>query len=63
MCEPLLIGLLLQYIRYDPWQMGSSPKMHAMGGQFCKVLQESEMDASSLLCKLWKCCLDLQPGY
>ncbi len=59
MHEPLLIGILFPFIRCKPWQLRSTPKMHAVGRQLRQMLKETGVDASHFLREFWLCSIDL----
>ena len=56
MHEPILIGVLFPFIRCKPWQLRSTPKMHAVGSELRKVFKTPEMDAGNILRKFWVQC-------
>lgn len=60
MHEPLLIGLVFPFIRFNPWQLRGTPKMHAVGRELRRVFSESEMDVRNILCKFWTLCIELK---
>ena len=54
MLEPLIIGISFPFIRYKPWQLRSTPKMHAVGRELQGVWKSENVDARPVLRKLWK---------
>ena len=56
MHEPVLIGLLFPFLRFSPWQLRNTPKMHAMGRQLRGLLEGEDVDPCGLLRKFWEQC-------
>ena len=59
MHEPLLIGLLFQFLRHKSWQLRGTPKMHAMDWQLRRLFETEDLDARNLLREFWSRCLRL----
>ena len=51
MYEPLMIGIVLPFIRSSPWQIRGTPKVLALGRTMRRVLKEENMDGGSVLFK------------
>ena len=51
MYEPLMIGIVLPFIRSSPWQLRGTPKVLALGRTMRRVLKEEELDGGSVLFK------------
>lgn len=60
MFEPLLIGICFPFLRHQPWQLRSTPKMHAVGRDLHRVWETPDMDAGPVLRKLWSVVRTLQ---
>ena len=60
MHEPLLIGILFPFIRYNPWQLRGCPKMYAVGRELRGVPEGAEMVRRDLLRKFWTKCHGLR---
>jgi hypothetical protein len=52
MFEPLIIGIVLPFIKSPPWQLRSTPKMLKLGRELRHVWAGEEMDARDLLRQL-----------
>ena len=60
MHEPLLIGLLFPFLRVKPWQLRSTPKMHAVGRVLRGMFADPDLDTGDFLRKFWSTSLGLQ---
>jgi len=60
MHEPLLISLVFPFIRTDPWQLRSTPKLLAMGRELHKMWEENPLGAGPFLRKLCRFCRNLR---
>ena len=56
MHEPLLIAILFPFIRCNPWQLRSTPRMYSMGSELRKVFRTEDVDPGDILCKFWSQC-------
>jgi hypothetical protein len=59
MHEPLLIGIAFPFIRYQPWQLRSVPKMYATNRQLSQVWENPDLDSRNLLRKFCQECWSL----
>jgi hypothetical protein len=60
MFEPLLIGIVFPFIRHEPWQLKSTPKMYAMERKLRGLWEKgSYLEGSSVLRKFCQQCWGL----
>ena len=54
MFEPLWVGVLLPYHRYQPWALKGTPLLLELGSQLRQVLSAGQVDGRDILRKLWR---------
>lgn len=58
--EPLLIGIVFPFIRANPWQLRSTPKMFATGRQLSRLWEDESLDECDFLRKFCVECWRLE---
>ena len=52
--EPLWVGVLLPFHRFQPWSLKASPVLVELGGDLRRLLSAGDFDGRDVLRKLWR---------